>query len=396
MSTTRLSLRDHLRTAMIGPRSRPLRTVLSALGVAVGIAALTAITGIAASNQAQLLADLDEMGANLLVVSPAMGPDNEPIPLPPEAAGMIARIAGVEEVGVLESVPESVAAYRNDLIPAGQTSGLAVRAAGPELLDAVEGTVAKGTWFDEATRALPVAVLGADAASRLGIEEPGVRIWVGGAWYPVIGILAPAGLATEIDAAVLLGDDWARQAVSEPLANTVASIFVRVESGEVERVREVIANAANPESPYVAVSPLSDLVGARATTIDSLSGLALALAAIALLVGGIGIANTMVVAVLERRGEIGLRRALGARPGQIANQFIGEAIVLAGLGGVAGAICGALVVIGYAVLRAQIAVLPVETMVGGPLLALVVGVMAGLHPALSAARLLPTVALRSV
>jgi putative ABC transport system permease protein len=164
----------------------------------------------------------------------------------------------------------------------------------------------------------------------------------------------------------------------------------------VDAVREIVANAANPASDYVFVSPLSDLADARATTDSALSGLALGLTAIALLVGGIGIANTMVVAVLERRGEIGLRRALGARSGQVASQFVGEAIVLAGIGGLAGAAIGAASVFVYAVANQQIAVVPIEVLVAGPLVALAVGVIAGLYPAISASRLSPTTALRTV
>ncbi len=392
----RLSPADQLRTALVGPRSRPLRTALSALGVAVGIAALTAITGIAASNQAQLLAELDDLGANLVIVQPGMGPDNELVPLPETAPGMLARVDGVEEVGVLRSVPDDVGVYRNDLIPSGQGNGLTAYAAEPGFLGAVEGRVAKGSWFDEATRGLPVTVLGASAAARLGIDETGVRVWIGGQWYVVIGILASEGLADELDDAAFLGDAWAAEHVSAEDDDTLAGVYVRLAPGQVESVRDVLALAANPVSPYVYVSQTSDLLDARQTTDDSLSGLAIGLAAIALLVGGIGIANTMVVAVLERRGEIGLRRALGARSGQIASQFVGEAIVLALLGGLAGAVLGSAGVLVYAGIQGQPPVLPVLVLIGGPVIAIAVGVVAGLYPAMSASRLSPTIALRTV
>jgi putative ABC transport system permease protein len=392
----RLSPRDQVRTALIGPRSRPLRTALSALGVAIGIAALTAITGIAASNQAQLLAELDDLGANLLVVQPGADSSGELVPLPETAVPMIERVDEVEQVGTLRSVPEGVSAYRNDLIPEGQGNGITVVAADPSFLSAIEGSMAVGEWFTQANRGLPVVVLGSSAAARLGISESGVRVWIGEQWYVVVGIMASAGLAEDIDAAVFLGDTWAAEHVSAEDDDTIAALFVRVAPGNVAAVREVIANAANPVSPYVFVSPLSELAGARESTSDSLSGLAIGLAAIALFVGGIGIANTMVVAVLERRGEVGLRRALGARPGQIASQFIGEAIVLGGLGGIAGALVGTLAVFTYAVILEQVAVVPVEVLVGGPVIALVVGIVAGLYPALSAARLSPTAALRTV
>ncbi len=391
-----LSPRDQVRTALIGPRSRPLRTALSALGVAIGIAALTAITGIAASNQAQLLAELDDLGANLVVVQPGATPSGDLVPLPETAVAMIERVDEVEQVGTLRSVPDGIGAYRNDLIPAGQGNGISVVAADPSFLSAIEGSMAEGEWFTEANRGLPVAVLGSAAAARLAITETGVRVWVGGQWYVVVGIMASAGLAKDIDAAVFLGDTWAAQHVSSTEDDTIAALFVRVTPGNVSAVRDVIANAANPVSPYVFVSPLSELAGARETTNDSLGGLAIGLAAIALFVGGIGIANTMVVAVLERRGEVGLRRALGARPGQIASQFVGEAIVLGGLGGIAGALVGVLAVFVYAVILGQVAVVPIEVLAGGPIIALVVGIVAGLYPALSAARLSPTAALRTV
>lgn len=392
----RLSVGDSIRTALIGPRSRKMRTALSALGVAVGIAALTAITGIAASNQAELLSKLDSLGADMLVVQPGYGPDDKPIPLPQTAPGMIGRIAGAEEVGVLQQVPDGIGVYRNDLIPASQGNGLTASAASPDFLSSVEGSVAKGAWFTEANRSLPVAVLGSAAAARMGITEPGAPVWIGAQWYSVIGILRSAGLAEELDQTAFLGDRWAAEHVSSDGKNTIASIYVRMADGRTgEKVRDAVARAANPRSELVQVSGLGDLAGARATADDSLSGLGVGLAAIALLVGGIGIANTMVVAVLERRGEIGLRRALGARSGQIAGQFVGEAIVLGGLGGLAGTLLGALGVVVYATIQGQTVTIPVTVLVGGPAVALVVGVLAGLYPAVSAARLSPTVALRT-
>lgn len=392
----RLSIGDSIRTALIGPRSRKMRTTLSALGVAVGIAALTAITGIAASNQAELLAKLDALGADMLVVQPGYGPDDKPVPLPDTAAGMIDRVDGVEQVGVLERVPEGIGVYRNDLVSASQGNGLTAYAASPHFLSSVEGSVAQGKWFDQTDRSLPVTVLGSAAAARMGITEPGVRVWIGEQWYTVIGILDSAGLAETIDASAFLGDRWAAEHVSAAEDDTIASIYVRMADGETgDQVRDAIARAANPTSEYVQVTGLGDLAGARETAVDSLSGLAVGLAAIALLVGGIGIANTMVVAVLERRGEIGLRRALGARSGQIAGQFVGEAIVLGGLGGLAGMLLGALGVLGYAAIQGQAATIPLAVLVGGPMVALAVGVIAGLYPAVSAARLSPTAALRT-
>jgi len=396
MSPVRLSIPDQVRTALVGPRSRPLRTILSALGVAVGIAALTAITGIATTNRAQLLAELDGLGANLLVVSPGYGPDNEIVPLPDTAPGMLQRLDDVEQVGVLGKLPDDVKVYRTDIIPPGQTNGLSAYAADPGLLSAIEGSLASGEWFDDATRDLPVAVLGSQAAARLGITGVGGRVWIGGAWYAVVGILDSAGLAEQIDSAAFLGDEWAHDhVIPSDETDRIDSIYVRAQPDTSGSVREVAARAANPLSPYVQVSKLSDLAGARDVTDDSLSGLAVALAGIALFVGGIGIANTMVVAVLERRGEVGLRRALGARRGQIASQFIGEAIAIAGLGGIAGAAAGALVVAVPALAQGQVVVIPVEVVLGGPVVALLVGVIAGLYPALSASRLSPTIALRA-
>jgi putative ABC transport system permease protein len=379
--------------------------VLSALGIGVGIAALTAISGIASSNQQQLLADLDDLGANLVVVRPGVGPDQEPVPLPETAPAMMRHVDGVEQVGVLRAVPDDVHAYRNDLIPVDQTNGLRVYAADPDFLAAVEGQLASGSWFDEGSRSLPVAVLGAAAAGRLGVNELGTRVWVGSRWYAVIGILTSAGLSDDLDASVFLSDQWvsrtgSRQGSAPPDTviedSAIAALYVRAAPARVADVRASAARAANPWSDYVVVDKRSAIEDARSATDTALSTLALGLSGVALLVGGIGIANTMIVAVLERRGEIGLRRALGARPGQIAGQFIGEALVIAALGGAAGAVAGGLVAVAYAVLRDSVIVVSADAAVVGVSLALVVGATAGLYPAISAFRVSPTVALRSI
>lgn len=390
-----LSLSDLARTAWLGIASRPQRTVLAALGIALGIASLVALTGAAASNRAQVLAELDAMGANLAVVSPGNGPDQQPVALPETAPDTIARQDGVAQVGVFETAPKDLAVFRTDVIPDNETNGLSVAVARPGVFDAVEATLARGRWFDDATRALPVAVLGSAAAERLGIDRVGDRILVGGEWYGVLGVLNSAGLASGIDTAVILGDRWVRAHYTGATIGKISAIYVRAEPGQIDRVRDVLAAAAAPGSPYVGVTKLSDLAQARAATDDSLATLGVALGGIALLVGGVGIANTMIVAVMERRGEIGLRRSLGARRGQIAVQFVTEAAILSLLGGLAGAALGAVAAFFIAVAVEQPFVIPVEVLASGPALSVLVGVVAGLQPATRAARLSPTAALRS-
>lgn len=393
--TRHISLADLARTAWRGVASRPQRTFLAALGIALGIASLVALTSAAASNRAHVLAELDAMGADLAVVTPGNGPDQQPVALPETAPDTIARQDGVARVGVFETAPKDVAVFRTDVIPDNETNGLTVAVARPGVFDAVEATLSGGRWFDDATRALPVAVLGSTAAERLGIDRVGDRILIGGEWYGVLGVLDSAGLASGIDTAVILGDRWVRAHYPADTTGKISAIYVRAEPGRIDSVRDVLAAAAAPGSPYVGVTKLSDLTHARAATDDSLATLGIALGGIALLVGGVGIANTMIVAVMERRGEIGLRRSLGARRGQIAVQFVTEAAILSLLGGLAGAVLGAVAAFFIAVTANRAVVIPVEVLAAGPALSVMVGVIAGLQPAIRAARLSPAGALRS-
>ncbi|WP_433349346.1 ABC transporter permease [Micromonospora sp. CA-111912] len=399
----RIRIRDLLDDATAGTWARPLRTVLSSIGIAIGIAALVAITGVAGSNKAQYLNELDGMGANLLTVEPGRDTDDKTVPLPATALEMIERIGPVTNAAAVYAVPETVRAYRTDRVPINQTRGLLVQAAGPGLPAAIDADLAWGQWFSNASRILPTVVLGSQAATTLGIAHPGQRIWVADQWHSVIGVLRPVVLADGIDHAVFLGDDWAEDVIWPQFTDTtgatpgsIAMIYVNTHPGTAAQVRPVLAGTANPAAPqYVGVSQLSDYADMRELADTSLSNLATALAAIALLIGGVGIANTMIVAVIERRGEIGLRLALGARRTHIAAQFIFEALTLAAIGATIGISTGILVTIGYAAVNAQAAALPIIAIVAAPALALTVGIVAGAYPAWRATRLAPNEALRT-
>jgi putative ABC transport system permease protein len=393
----RLRPTDLLRIGLVGPRTRRLRSALSALGISLGIAAVVAITGISASSQAHLLDRLDRLGSNLITVSPGESYDGTKVPLPREAVTMLGNIAPVEQVSATADTGANI--YRTDLVPSNQTNSLRVLSARLDLLRTLRGQLAAGRWLDRGTERLPVVVLGATAADRLGVTRPGTKVWLAGedlpgAWYGVIGVLAPNELVPEIDDSVLVGAPQAVRALDG--ARTPSTVYLRTHPERVREVQEVAAATANPaQSSTVAVSRPSDLLKARTETNTALTGLVLTLAGVALLVGGVGIANTMVVGVMERRGEVGLRRALGARRGQITLQFLIEAVLLGLFGGLAGAAMGVVVVYGYAAVQDWPAAVPLAWVVAGPSVAVLVGTAAGLYPALRAARMSPTGALRS-
>jgi putative ABC transport system permease protein len=395
VASHRLQFGDQARIASVGLRTRRLRAALSALGISIGVAAIVAVLGLSASSQAGLLAEIDRLGTNMLTVTNGKTLTGDAAELPVTAPGMIGRIGPVQQVQSIGATKAS--AYRNPFIPNVNTNALTVDAASLKLPDVVRTTVTQGRFLNKATAQEPVVVLGSAAASRLGITRvyTGQRIWVGGQWFYVGGILAPAVLAPELDAAVLVGFPAAQRYLG--FDGHPSTIYVRSRTDQVDNVYSVLAATANPHNPNEAdVSQPSAALQARAAAQSALSGLFLGLGAVALLVGGVGVANIMIISVLERRSEIGLRRALGATKGHIRVQFLSEAILLASLGGAAGVVSGVLATTAYANVKGWAIVLPVEALAGGFGASVAIGAIAGLLPALRAARLPPTEALRTV
>jgi putative ABC transport system permease protein len=386
---------DFARLSAVGLRTRKLRAGLSALGIAIGVAAIVAVLGLSSSAQAGLLSEISQLGTNLLVVQNGQSLSGQAVELPAAAPSMIARVGPVTQVDETGSVSGNV--YRSPLIPAIDTDALSIQAASLGLLHTVGSSVAEGSYLNAATAQEPLAVLGAAAAQRLGIDRvfSGERIWLDNVWFYVAGILHPAALVPAIDSSVLIGFPAAEHYLG--FDGRPSSIYVRAATSQVDAVDNVLAATANPENPSeVDVSQPSAALVAQADAQGAFDGLFLGLGAVALLVGAVGVANIMVISVLERRAEIGLRRALGATKGHIRAQFLSEAVVLTLIGGAVGVGAGALSTAVYASSKSEAIVIPALAWAGGIGAAILIGAVAGLWPALRASRMSPTEALLTV
>jgi putative ABC transport system permease protein len=394
LQPSKLHFTDLIRAATIGIRTRKQRAALSALGIMIGIAAMVAVLGLSQSSKSELLARLERLGTNLLVVQPDAGLGRGSGTLPAAATDMIARIGPIESTSMLSAVSANV--YRNDLIPAGKTGGISVQAVDQDLLDVLVGSMADGVWFDDARAAYPNVVLGSVAAERLGVRRVSGthQVWLGGRWFTVVGILNLFELAPDLDRSVFIGHDAAETYLDHE--NLPTRVLVRVDPAKVDQVLTVLAATANPTFPEeVLVDKPSDALEAQEAADDAFTALLLGLGAVSLIVGGVGIANIMVISVLERRSEIGLRRALGATRRHVASQFLGEALLLGAMGGTGGITLGVVVTAIYANIKGWATLVPPVAIIGGITAALLIGGIAGLYPAARAARLSPTEALRT-
>ena len=401
----RLGLKDGLRVASVGLRARPLRAGLSALGIAIGTAAIVAILGLSASSQAGLLAEIDRLGTNLLTVEAGQSLTGEDASLPLEAPARMTLLDHVQRPADTALIKREYV-YRNPMIPVGNTGGLQVRATSLNLLPVLSTGVARGTWLNAGTAREPVVVLGSAAAAQLGIDrvDPERRVWLGDQWFDVAGILQPSPLAPDVDTSALIGYPAARRYLGyvalvggERKAGPASSIYVRAATGHEAAVQSLLARTANPQAPNeVNVSQPSDVLTARAAAAGAFDSLFLGLGVVALIVGAVGVANIMIISVLERRSEIGLRRALGATKSQIRTQFLAESILLAVIGGVVGVLAGIAATAVYASSKHWAIVIPAEAWSGGIASAILIGALAGLMPAVRASRMPPTVALRTV
>jgi putative ABC transport system permease protein len=389
----RLRPADVVRVGVAGLRARPLRVLLSAAGIAIGIAAMVAVVGISTASRADLDRTLATLGTNLLRVAPGQTFTGARSHLPDESVAMIARIGPVESVTATGAVV-GTHVYRTDKVPAAESGGITVLAARTDLPGTLRATLASGTWLNPATARYPAVVLGASAARRLAVPAagPDVPVWLGGHWFTVIGVLDPVPLAADLDAAALVGWPVARSVLH--FDGHPSTVYTRTRPDSVTDVQAVLGATANPEHPNeVQVSRPSDALAAQRAIDTALNGTLLGLGAVALLVGGVGVANTMVVSVLERRAEIGLRRSLGATRGQIRIQFRTESLLLSALGGVGGVLLGVTVTAAYAAYQGWPLVIPTWATAGGVLATTPIGTLAGLYPARRAARLAPTEAL---
>jgi putative ABC transport system permease protein len=401
----RLGLKDGLRVASVGLRARPLRAGLSALGIAIGTAAIVAILGLSSSSQAGLLAEIDRLGTNLLTVEAGQSITGEDASLPLEGPARMTLLDHVQRPAHTALIKHEYV-YRNPMILVGNTGGLQVRATSLNLLPVLNTGVARGTWLNAGTAREPVVVLGSAAAAQLGIDrvDPERRVWLGDQWFDVAGILEPSPLAPDVDTSVLIGYPAAQRYLGyvalvggEKKAGPASSIYVRAATGHEAAVQSLLARTVNPQAPNeVNVSQPSDVLTARAAAAGAFDSLFLGLGVVALIVGAVGVANIMIISVLERRSEIGLRRALGATKSQIRSQFLAESILLAVIGGVVGVLAGIAATAVYASSKHWAIVIPAEAWSGGIASAILIGALAGLMPAVRASRMPPTVALRTV
>jgi macrolide transport system ATP-binding/permease protein len=398
---SRISLRDLWSEAVAACLARPARAALTVLGTVLGIAALVATLGVSKTASGQIVARFDALAATDVTVTPrtAAGPVVSRV-IPWDAAGRIRRLAGVVAAGTSADVDVKGALVRsvplND--PSGQsTFQLPVKAASPELFAAIRARVASGRVFDEghSVRGDRVAVLGPAAADRLNLsgvdQQP--AIFIGERLYLVVGVLSDVARQADMLGAVIIPEGTARHEFG---LVAPGSVQIDTEIGAARLIAQQAPIALNPDNPALfRVAQPPDAQGTKNAVKNDLNALFIILGLVSLLVGALGIANVTLVSVLERIGEIGLRRALGAGRRHIAAQFLTESALMGLFGGIIGASLGTSATVLVAISRHWTPILDPKVPLLAPLVGTVIGLISGLYPAWRAARLQPVEALRS-
>ena len=389
----RLKIKDLFFVALYGVRARRGRAALTSIGIGIGIAAIVAVTGISASGRADLLATLESLGTNLIKASPQAGFFGTQEKLPDGVVGMVERIGPVEEV--TSTTQTDLIVRRSDFISEFEGGGISTIVTSPELLQVVGGNLIEGRFIQDGLSNIPVTVLGSVTASRLGINtlDTPTKILIGNEWFGVVGIIDELKIHPDLDRSVFIGYGVAKTLFD--IDKEPTTIYVRANPTYIEDVVEVIAPSMNPENPdQVQVSRPSDALEAQEAADAAFTNLLLGLGSVSLLFGGVSIANVMVMSVLERRMEIGVRRSIGATRKEIRYQFLLESIVLSGIGGLVGVVLGTGVTLGYTNYTDIVFSIPVSQVLGAILLALLIGAISGVYPAIKASKIQPAEAVR--